>query len=108
MPCSPINTSGPVNPGRQADRLTGRQVNTNGLPIILCSPIFDSGPVKPGSQVNMLTGRQVNKNGLPIIPCSPIFVLHLSTRVDRLTGRHVDNKRVDRIRGKYMIARDYG
>ena len=26
MPCSPINSSGPVNPGRQVDRSTGKHV----------------------------------------------------------------------------------
>ena len=44
-PCSPILASGPVNPGRQVERLIGRQVNKYGLPIIPCSPIFTSDPV---------------------------------------------------------------
>ena len=48
MPCSPILNSGPVNPGRQVDRLTGRQVDKYGLPTIPCSAIFTSGPVNPG------------------------------------------------------------
>ena len=50
--CSPLFTSGLVNPGRQVDRLTGRQVDKYLIPIIPCSPILTSGPVNPGRQVD--------------------------------------------------------
>ena len=37
MPSNPLFTSGPVIPGRQADRLTGRQVDKYGIPIMPCT-----------------------------------------------------------------------
>ena len=48
MPCTPIFTAGPVNTGRQVDRLTGRQVDKYGLPIMPSTHIFTSRPVIPG------------------------------------------------------------
>ena len=59
MPCTPIFTSGPVNPGREFDRLTGRQVDKCEIPLTLCTPIFTLSPVNPGRQVDRSTGEQV-------------------------------------------------
>ena len=88
MPCSPLNTTGPVNPGRQVDRSTGKHV------MISHNPLLSSYlPLDLSTMVDRLTGRQVNKYGLPIIPCFPIFtsdpvnpfIVHLSTCPPRLT-----------------------
>ena len=59
MPCTPIFTSVPVNPGKQVDRSTGRQMDKCENLIILSTPIFTSLPVNPGRQVDRSTGEQV-------------------------------------------------
>ena len=56
MPCTPIFTSGPVNPGRQVDRSKDEQVRINHKCLY---NMFTSGPVNPRRQVDRSTGRLV-------------------------------------------------
>ena len=55
IPCTPIFTAGPVNPGREVDMST---MDKYGLPIIPCTHIFTSRSVNPGRQVDRSTGEQ--------------------------------------------------
>ena len=45
----------PLDLSTLVDRLTGRQVNKYGIPIMPCTPIFTAGPVNPGRQVDRWT-----------------------------------------------------
>ena len=104
------------------DRLSGRQVNKNRLPIMPSSPILTPGPVNPG--------QQVDKYGISILPCSPIVTsgpVNPGRQVDRSTGgqvwithnsllsyiylrfcQHVYRPPVYQVQDKNWRARDYG
>ena len=56
IPFTLLFTSGPVNPERQVDRLTGRQANKFGIPIMPYTPIFTSGPINPCRKIDGLKG----------------------------------------------------
>ena len=119
--CRPVNLSTPL------DRLTGRQVDKNGLPIMPCTHIFTSRPVIPGRQVARstdeqvrnthntmhsyiyrwtcqprLTGRQVDKNGLPIMPCTHIF-----TSRPVIPGRQVARSTDEQVRNTHYTMHSY-
>ena len=95
MPCTPISTAGPANPGRQVDRSTGGQVRLTQN--ALHSYIYLSILVHLSTCLQGLTGAEVN------------------IREQRIMGNHYlftcrpvnQSTRVDRSRGKYMSSRHY-
>ena len=108
---TPIFTPWPVNPGGQVDRatfkhirnthndmlyvplalstlgnrLTGRQVNKYGIPLMPCTPIFTSGPINPGGQVDRSEGEHVRNTHNVMHNC-----IYLRTCQPGGTGCQVD------------------
>ena len=82
MPCSPINTSGPVNPGRQVDRSTGKQVMITHNPLLSYACLWTC---QHGRQVDRSTGKQVWNTNKALYSS-----VDLSTCLPGLTGKEVN------------------
>ena len=112
MPCTPIFTSRPVNPGRflsnMGDRLTGRHMNKYRISIThnLSKRKIDKPRAKYRNErqldiMYLFTCRPINLSTCPSGLIDPgVYrevlgimgeTLYLSTQGDMLTGRHVTN-----------------